>query len=186
MRTRHVLIVIIISLVSLPLTACSSSPKSAPIKPQSTKSNQHTKLPSTSTSQTNSTTRQTIQKYLIGKSFSIFPVKFDGEDVGQAMDAGRAPVNTVHDGGQYLYFKDASTIRETGSMATNQAWGTTYQITATHLIIANNHRRIPYTVTAGQVTFQDWTVTINGHTVTYHFNHDDRFQSLIESKTIQK
>lgn len=140
--------------------------------------------PQVTTSSQTSSTAEIVFKHLVGHSYAIFPILFDGEDVGTAMDSGKAPSNTVHDNGTYLYFINQSTVHETGSMSTTMAWSETYRIVDNHLIIGS-HFRIPFTIKNNTVVFDTWNVKFHGHNYTYEIKSDPSAKERITSKELQ-
>ncbi|WP_048000625.1 hypothetical protein [Lactiplantibacillus herbarum] len=212
MKKINMLILGSVILPSLLLTACTNhtqqtanSKTSASIAKKTAKEVASTKpstaaASSTSNTDTDSTSQsstvqaestdsddhlQLVQDYLLGKSFTIFPTQYDGEDVGKAMDEQKAPQSTVHDGGTYLYFEEASRVHETGSMMSDNAWYENYTITDDAVQIGSKVT-IPYVINDNTVNFQDWTTTTDdGHTLTWRLNLDDSAKGIITSKANQ-
>lgn len=107
------------------------------------------------------------QQQLVGKSFSLAPVLFDGQAVNQAMDENKAPQNLVHDGGAYISFTSDSTafVELAGSYRPN--YEDEYTMTNETITVAN--QTIPYSITNGVLTFDSWTTELDGHTITWAF-----------------
>lgn len=213
MKKLNMLILASVILPSLLLTACTNnhtqqtanSKTSASIAKKTAKEVASTKssktTSSTATSADNDSTSQSsaaaqsentdsddqlqlVKTYLLGKSFTIFPTQYDGEDIGKAMDEQKAPQSTVHDGGTYLYFEEASRVHETGSMMSDNAWFEDYTITDNAVQIGSKVT-IPYVISNGIVNFQDWTTSLNGHTLTWRLNLDNSAKGIITSKANQ-
>ncbi|MFT9455674.1 MAG: hypothetical protein ABF575_00125 [Liquorilactobacillus hordei] len=86
---------------------------------------------------TNSINSVSIAKKFLANGFSIGPILYNGENVDQAMDEGKAPQNTVHDNAKLGYILNDSEIR---AMSMNSAHSQDYSITDT-------------TITIGDITF---------------------------------
>lgn len=54
---------------------------------------------------------QKVVKEYIANGFLMAPVKYNGEDATEAMEANRAPQNLIHDGYTNGYIKDDTTVR---------------------------------------------------------------------------
>lgn len=113
-----------------------------------------------------------VTRQLVGKHFTIAPIKYDGVDVGKAMDDGKAPVNTVHDGHLEGEFISADEARMTYVM------GATSHVE--HYTVKNNTLKIgpfvykiPYTLNNGTIDVPLWEEkTHDGHTVTMQMKLD--------------
>lgn len=72
---------------------------------------------------------------LIGKGFSLSPIRYNGEPVDQAMDAGRAPQGTVHDNARLGFFKSKTIAVMGGVSAIFFKGDVGYTINDGHLIL---------------------------------------------------
>lgn len=91
-------------------SAASSSSVKTVNKPTTKSSRKTAKSSSTSSSSSESTTADDF----VGLGFQITPVLFNGEDVTDAMEAGKAQPSLVHDGSQLGYFRSNTEVRITG------------------------------------------------------------------------
>lgn len=108
-----------------------------------------------------------VQKQLIGKRVSMMPVLYDNEDVTQATEENNAPQNLIHDGATTFHFIDASTVHVELLGTYRPDYDTSYTLTDTMIII--QQWNIPYSVSDGGISFDNWTTESNGHTITWSF-----------------
>ncbi|MHC5247419.1 hypothetical protein [Enterococcus sp. LJL90] len=103
--------------------------------------------------------------YLIGKSYVIKPLLYDGEDAEQAMIEYRAPQSLFHDGVRTLIFLDESTVRIELAGTYRPDYDTSYTLSEDSLLI--NQDTIPYSYADNVITFGTWTTTTEGHVTTW-------------------
>ena len=136
---------------------------------------------SSTTSSHESSTQNTdlaeVKQQLIGKSFTITPTQFDGEDVDQAMDEQKAPQNTVHDGVGVVNF-DNDTTASSAMLGSVNVTTSSYTI-SDHLIKVANYE-IPYTITNDSLNFNNWQTESAGHTITWTCKLDPGAKSKID------
>ncbi|MFC6293943.1 hypothetical protein ACFQH1_01660 [Lactiplantibacillus daoliensis] len=118
-----------------------------------------------------------VKQQLIGKSFTITPTQFDGEDVDQAMDEQKAPQNTVHDGIGFINFDNDTTASSVMLGSVNVA--TNFYTISDHLIKVANYE-IPYTLTNDSLNFNNWQTESGGHTITWTCKLDPGAKSKID------
>lgn len=116
-------------------------------------------------SKSTTTDHSAVARYLAGKQFTIYPIAFDGEDINKAMDSGKAPVNTFHDGHIEGTFMDGERVKYSYVMGATDKIGT-YIVSNGHLKLDNFSYTIPYYVNGDQVSFTRWVEKGQGHQVT--------------------
>lgn len=105
------------------------------------------------------------QNQIIGKTYSVVPSLYDGEDVNQAMAENKAPQNLFHDGAQIITFTNDTTAHIQLNGAYRPDYDAGYTLSETTLSIGQH--AIPYTYANDTMTFNPWTTTLDGHTVTW-------------------
>lgn len=129
-----------------------------------------------------------VQAALIGNGFDLRLTDYDGVPVEEAMKKPGSPQNLVHDGIKQFYFQDDHVVRHTGlGMYVGGATGH-YQIQPNKLIITyagGASFTVPYNVDGGNVNFEPWTTSGDGHSYTYNFVSDPNAKAYIDSKPMQ-
>lgn len=105
------------------------------------------------------------QNQIIGKTYSVVPSLYDGEDVNQAMAENKVPQNLFHDGAQIITFTNDTTAHIQLNGAYRPDYDAGYTLSETTLSIGQH--AIPYTYANDTMTFNPWTTTLDGHTVTW-------------------
>ncbi|MGM0124018.1 hypothetical protein IGI37_001392 [Enterococcus sp. AZ194] len=105
------------------------------------------------------------KKLLIGNTYTIVPTLYDNVDAAKAMDESLAPQNLLHDGIQTITFVDDTTVfvELAGTYRPNH--NKSYTLSADTFYY--NNYSIPYSINNGQITFDSWTTSLSGHTVTW-------------------
>ncbi|GAO99233.1 hypothetical protein [Fructobacillus ficulneus] len=162
-----------------------ASKSSATKTSQVTHKSQHGKSSSGSTNN-DSNKISLVQNALIGHGFEIEPVTYNGLDVDTAMGQPNAPQNLVHDYTQFYYFTDAHSDRTTGLGMYVGSQTKQYQITDTALILDDGQYKIPYQITNGKVTFNQWSQSFdNQNTFVFSFKESSDAKSIIDEKPVQ-
>ncbi|KRM88289.1 hypothetical protein FD19_GL000582 [Lacticaseibacillus thailandensis DSM 22698 = JCM 13996] len=121
---------------------------------------------------------------VVGIGFRIMPILFNGEDIDAAMDAGRAPQNSVHDGGRLGYFKTASTARISGVPGYFYVHSEPYSIDKQFIHL--NGWNIPYKVVDGQLVTPTWSAKDpDGNVITWRLTVDDTAVDEVETHAPQ-
>ena len=127
-----------------------------------------------------SSTSSSAPKSPVGLGFSITPIKYNGEDVDDAMNAQRAPQNTVHDNALFGYFKSDSVARLTGIPAYFYVHSVPYAIEGNEIRMDN--KTIPYRIQNGSLqTVQFNETDRDGNTITYEFKPLTDAKQTVES-----
>ncbi|MBA1393805.1 hypothetical protein EQ500_07990 [Lactobacillus sp. XV13L] len=121
-----------------------------------------------------------VQNFLINTGYQIEPILFNNEPITQAMDEGKAPQNSVHDGLMTVYFVDSSAALETFIGTYNPKFKTQYHVTENELVIGKHH--IPYSISNNHVYFRNWVEGFENHKYTYKFTPDPNAKEFIDSK----
>ncbi|MGP5429942.1 hypothetical protein ACTXNW_10920 [Enterococcus malodoratus] len=114
-----------------------------------------------------SNTINTARKQLVGNRFTMVPSLYDGIDANQAMEESKAPQNLMHDGMAGFNFTNDSTVRVELAGTYRPDYDAPYTLTNNMLII--EHRKIPYSINNGIISFDSWTTDSNGHSITWSF-----------------
>ncbi|WP_241699117.1 hypothetical protein [Vagococcus sp. CY53-2] len=105
------------------------------------------------------------KKQLIGKTYIIKPILYDGIDVEQAMNNNKAPQNLIHDGVQIITFKDNSTVHIELAGTYRPDYDESYSLSPNTINIKDYY--IPYKYNYGNISFDTWTTDTKGHTITW-------------------
>lgn len=106
-----------------------------------------------------------VKSQLIGKTFSVQPILYDGIDAEQAMNENKAPQNLIHDGVQTITFTDDASIHIELLGTYRPDYDDTYSVSAETINLKNYS--IPYIFNNGNLSFKTWTTDIDGHTITW-------------------
>lgn len=113
-----------------------------------------------------------VTSQLVGKHFIIAPTKYDGIDITKAMDDGKAPVNTVHDGhleGEFINTDEARMTYVMGATSHVEH----YTAKNGTLKVGPFIYKIPYTLNNGTIDVPLWEEkTHDGHTITMQMKLD--------------
>lgn len=113
-----------------------------------------------------------VTSQLVGKHFIIVPTKYDGIDITKAMDDGKAPVNTVHDGhleGEFISTDEARMTYVMGATSHVEH----YTAKNGTLKVGPFIYKIPYTLNNGTIDVPLWEEkTHDGHTITMQMKLD--------------
>lgn len=125
---------------------------------------------SNSSSDTN--TAVSAAQELVGHSYNIEPMLYDGENSDQAMDDNKAPQNLIHDYTILVRFDSASSATTKHLGTYNPSNSSSYSIKDNTISIADFN--IPFTSDGNSISFGTWTSTdSDGHTITWKVNPDD-------------
>ncbi len=116
-----------------------------------------------------------VQSQLVGRSYSLVPLLYDGEDVNQAMNEGKAPQNLFHDGSAVLNFVNDSTVHVELAGTYRPDYNTSYRLADDLLYV--KQWSIPYSVDNGTLSFHSWTTEVDGHTVTWTMTSNENNSS---------
>ncbi|MCX2455317.1 hypothetical protein [Lacticaseibacillus nasuensis] len=114
-----------------------------------------------------------VQSYLAGTGFSLTPIKYNGEDIDQAMNENKAPQNSVSDNFSTGNFTADGTAQVRLPMMGQKRVTMTYRLTKSTLSLAQAGKRwkqVTMHLQAGKPTFPTWTETdATGATITWQF-----------------
>ncbi|GKT03769.1 hypothetical protein [Furfurilactobacillus entadae] len=127
-----------------------SNDRSKQSNAQSVTSQESTPVDSASTSSITG-----VSRGLLGKSYRVTPIQYDGEATDKAMTANKAPQNLVHDSAMLIRFDSDSSAMIKGIGSYNPSSSIDYTITKDTIHIANFD--IPYTNDGDSVSFGTWT-----------------------------
>lgn len=134
---------------------------------------------------TSSTTMADDDVDYIADGFLMAPVKYNGEDATEAMEANRAPQNLIHDGYTNGYIKDDTTVR-VSNMGT--AFNSSYQIADGVFVIqlgASQHK-FRYSVNNGSVSFENKKLDEpDGANVELQLKKDTNAREVVDSRQLQ-
>lgn len=154
-------------------TASSKVVSSQKISQKTTQSSQSSSsTSSTSSSSSSSSSQETndstiVKHFVMGRTFTIQPELYNGEDVNKAMDEQKAPQNIVHDYTVSVTFDHPSQallkyILEVHPRHMNY--------TVNNGILKVGKYNIPYAINGKSVTFLPWKASDGqGGTITYKF-----------------
>ncbi|MFT8633619.1 MAG: hypothetical protein ABF741_12065 [Liquorilactobacillus ghanensis] len=136
----------------------------------------------TSSSETSSTTNNiTTVKIFLQSGFEIMPILYNDEDVSKAMDEGKAPQNTVHDGLTLGYLKNDSIARMSSMGA---AYDQPYKITESTLTIGDF--KFNYSENGNYVTFDTYEKSYtDGSTITWQLSSCPGAKDSVDSASVQ-
>ncbi len=158
-------------------TSSASSPKRLD---QPTQNSSYSKATTKSSTDAIQSSQATVQTDLTGIGFQIMPVRFNGEDVTQAMEENKAPQNTVHDGAQLGYFKNATQARLSGLARYFYARTDTYAVRQDILYLGS--WRIPLSIANGIIQATQWdTKDLDGNTITWKIEPLQDAQTQVEA-----
>lgn len=134
---------------------------------------------------TSSTTMADDDVDYIADGVLMAPVKYNGEDATEAMEANRAPQNLIHDGYTNGYIKDDTTVR-VSNMGT--AFNSSYQIADGVFVIqlgASQHK-FRYSVNNGSVSFENKKLDEpDGANVELQLKKDTNAREVVDSRQLQ-
>lgn len=134
-----------------------------------------------STSSAKSSSTAVTSSDLVGLSFSLMPVLYNGEDVNTAMDANRAPQNTFHDNARIGYFKSASNAFVGGVSAIFYAHDMNYSVSSGYLKIDN--KRFKLELSNGNLVTQRYDQSYSdGNVITWELKSDPEAKSLLDER----
>lgn len=134
-----------------------------------------------STSAATSSSNAITSSDLVGLSFSLSPVLYNGENVDTAMNAGRAPLNTIHDGAEIGYFKTASTAFIGGVSATFYAHDVNYSVSSGYLQI--DDMRFKLELSNGNLVTQQYEQSYSdGNVITWELKSDPDAKTTLDER----
>lgn len=109
-----------------------------------------------------------VARQLVGKSFTIVPIKYDGVDIDKAMDDNKAPQNTVHDSHIDGTFLSSSEMRYRIGIDPSKYFKGKVSVleNSIQLDTVNKNFDVSYVMENNQVVPSTWNETVDGHTVT--------------------
>lgn len=147
---------------------------------QSTDKSSTPKKKATSSSKSSSAT--VTASDLVGLNFSLTPVLYNGEAVDAAMDANRAPQNTIHDNARIGYFKSDTIAFIGGASATILPHDTNYMVSSGYLLV--DDKRFKLELSNGELVTQHYNQTYSdGNTLTWELKSDPEAKSLLDERT---
>lgn len=134
-----------------------------------------------SSSETSTTNNITAVKNVLQSGFEIAPILYNGEDVGKAMDEGKAPQNTIHDGVEFGYLKDDSLARMS---LMGGAFDQPYEISEGILTIG--HFQFNYSENGNSITFDTYEKSYSdGSTITWQLSSYPGAKYSVDSAYVQ-
>lgn len=151
----------------------------------STESSNDNRDTTSSTTMADDDVDQKVVKEYIANGFLMAPVKYNGEDATEAMEANRAPQNLIHDGYTNGYIKDDTTVRLAHMGAASDG---SYQIKDGILVIqlgASQHK-FRYSVNNGSVSFENEKLDEpDGASVEFQLKKDTNAREVVDSRQLQ-
>lgn len=161
------------------LSSNTAQQSSHPYSSESSLSSSTAKISSSETSSTTNNT--TTVKRFLQNGFEITPILYNGEDVNKAMNEGKAPQNTVHDGFVLGYLKDDSIARLSSMGA---AYNQPYKISESTLTIGDF--QFNYSKNGNSVTFDTYKKSYSdGSTITWQLSSDPGVKDSVDSASVQ-
>ena len=118
---------------------------------------------------------------LIGLGFNLSPILYNGEDITEAMNVGRAPQNAVHDNAQFGYFKTNSVAVIGGISGSFFPHDIGYSVVNNYLDI--DDKRFKLKIEGGVITKQRFKQHYSdGSTITWELSNNVYAQSTLEAR----
>ncbi|EJF01327.1 hypothetical protein [Liquorilactobacillus mali] len=147
----------------------------------STTSENSSSISSTFSSSTSSVDNTSLVKKFLTDGFSIVSILYNGEDVDQAMDEGKAPQNTVHDSFKIGYILNDSEVR---AMSMNSAYSQNYSITNTTVTIGD--ATFNYSINNGSPIFNTTNTTdSDGNIITWQLSSKTNAKEYVNAAQTQ-